>query len=421
MAPEQMENIRGFVIEAGLAGLSEPDLLRGFCERLTAAGLPLARAIVVVDTLHPIHAGRVFPWQRDRGDLDAVRPYGRNWNQGESSEVWRRSPFYQLVQTGGSMLRRNLSRGDPADFVVLEELREEGMTDYVAMINRFAVDAVIGEMDCVLSSWACDAPQGFSDDQVGTLSRLVPSLALAMKSASLARIAETLVETYLGRDAGRRVLSGRIARGVADWIGAVLWYSDLRGYTRISDTAPPEQVIPLLNDYAEAVISAVHEAGGDVLKLIGDGTLALFNAEDPEAACGCALEAEALARQRIAALNERRAAAGLPVTQVYLGLHTGDVFYGYIGSPERLDFTAVGPAVNEVSRIAALCRSAERDVLVSTAFAAAARPQDRARLVSVGRYALRGVGRPQELFTLEGTMGPIQEAAAQNLGNGAKS
>ena len=204
-------------------------------------------------------------------------------------------------------------------------------------------------------------PAGFEEGQVEALCRLIPALALAVKCASLARIAGTLVETYLGRDAGRRVLSGRIARGVAEQIGAVLWFSDLRGFTRITDTAAPEQVIPLLNDYAEAIISAIHEAGGDVLKLIGDGTLAIFKAEEPAEACRCALEAEALARQRVAALNARRAASGLPLTQAYLGLHIGEVFYGNIGSQERLDFTVVGPAVNEASRIAAMCRSAERE------------------------------------------------------------
>ena len=248
---------------------------------------------------------------------------------------------------------------------------------------------------------------GFSDRQIAALKSLVPSLALAAKCASLAQIAETLVETYLGRDAGRRVLTGRIARGVADRIGAVLWFSDLRGFTRITDTAPTEQVIPLLNDYAEAVISAIHEQGGEVLKLIGDGTLAIFQADDPARACRCALEAQALARQRVAALNERRAALGLPLTQVYLGLHVGEVFYGNIGSQGRLDFTVVGPAVNEVARIAAMCRSAERDVLLSPAFAAAAREEDRATFVSVGRYALRGVGRAQELFTLEREVGGL--------------
>ena len=403
MSPEHMAQIGAWVVEAGLAGRPETDLLQGFCERAVTAGLPLERAIVGVDTLHPIHEGRIFRWQPSRADLRAVSEYGRTTEGSESEELWRRSPFYRLIETGGSLLRRNLARGDPADFALLEELRAEGMTDYMAMIHRFSKESIIGQMDSVYSSWTSNAPSGFSDGQAAALSGLVPSLALAIKCASLARIAETLVETYLGRDAGRRVLSGRIARGVADRIEAVLWFSDLRGYTGITDTAEPEQVIPLLNDYAEAVITAVHDAGGDVLKLIGDGTLAIFKADEPSQACRCALDAEALARERVVALNEKRAHGGRPVTQAYLGLHIGEVFYGNIGSPDRLDFTVIGPAVNEVSRIAALCRSAERDVLVSSAFASAARAEDRAKLVSVGRYALRGVARPQELFTLDPT------------------
>ena len=142
-------------------------------------------------------------------------------------------------------------------------------------------------------------------------------------------------------------------------------------------------------------------AGGDVLKLIGDGTLAILTADAPATACRRALEAERLARERIAVLNERRAAVGLPLTHAYLGLHLGEVFHGNIDSQERLDFTVVGPAVNEASRIAAMCRSADRAVLVSSAFAAAAADADRTGFVPVGRYALRGVGRPQEPFTLE--------------------
>jgi adenylate cyclase len=224
---------------------------------------------------------------------------------------------------------------------------------------------------------------------------------LALKCASLARIAKTLVETYLGRDAGRLVLHGQIARGVTDRIRAVLWYSDLRSFTHITETADPEQIIPFLNDYSEAIISSIYEAGGDVLKLIGDGTLAIFKEEDPSQACRCALKAEQLMRSRIGALNRDRTAASLPVADAYLGLHIGEVFYGNIGSQDRLDFTVVGPAVNEVSRIAALCRSVERDVLVSSAFFEATSISEQKFLVSVGRYALRGVNRPQELFTLD--------------------
>ena len=258
-------------------------------------------------------------------------------------------------------------------------------------------------MDCVYSSWATDAPNGFGDADIADLERLVPLLALALKSASLTRVARTLVETYLGRDPGRRVLAGGIARGVADRIEAVLWFSDLRGYTRITDTAPPEHVIPLLNDYADAVISAIHANGGDVLKLIGDGTLAIFTAADRAAACRAALKAAKAVRLSIGELNRRRAGDQLPVTEIYLALHFGAVFYGNIGSKERLDFTVVGPAVNEVSRIAALCRSVEQPLLLSASFAAAA-GSARSQFVSVGRYALRGVSTPQELFTLDPTV-----------------
>ena len=155
------------------------------------------------------------------------------------------------------------------------------------------------------------------------------------------------------------------------------------------------------NDYAEVVISAVHEGGGDILKLIGDGVLAIFEAADPAEACCSALHAAERLRCGMRTLNERRTAAGDPVTSAYLALHIGEVFFGNIGSEQRLDFTVIGPAVNEVSRIAAMCRSAERGVLVSPAFAAALPVTERDKLVSVGRYALRGVGRAQELFTLD--------------------
>jgi adenylate cyclase len=215
------------------------------------------------------------------------------------------------------------------------------------------------------------------------------------------------MQTYLGRDAGARVLSGRIMRGVADRIDAVIWFSDLRGFTRITDSAP-EQVIPLLNDYADAIVSVIHGHGGDVLKLIGDGILAIFTADDRERACTGALAAATAARSEVAALNLQRARDGLPVTDAYVDLHVGEVFYGNIGSIERLDFTVVGPAVNETSRIAAMCRSVDQPVLVSEAFAKV--DGMRERLVSVGRYALRGVAQPQELFTLDSAPDGLQDA-----------
>jgi adenylate cyclase len=297
-------------------------------------------------------------------------------------------------------LRRRVTKESGAEFPFLGDLYAAGNTDYFAVIDRFGADDILGAMDCVYSSWVSNAPQGFSDDDIAALRRLTPSLALAVKSATLTRIAKTLVETYLGRDPGRRVLNGSITRGTSTSIEAVLWFSDLRGYTSICDRMQPDEIIPFLNDYAETVISAIHGQGGDVLKLMGDGTLGMFAGEDRTAACRAALAAAHTAFAQIAALKERRGAAGLPATDLYLGLHLGEVVYGNFGSHERLDFTAVGPAVNEVSRIAGMCRLIDQPILASSAFLAAL-GAEKNRLVSVGRYALRGVGEPQDLYTLD--------------------
>ena len=398
-----------WLAQAGLAGDSETAIVDGFCERCVAAGLPVSRVHVFIDTLHPVHEGRLFRWGHDAATESALFEYGRTniaalaaagSDQAEidAAKRWKLSPFYRMLKTGDSLLRRKLTAEADPEFSVLAEMRAAGMTDYLAVINRFAAEGSIGEMDCVYSSWTTRHAGGFTDAHIAALQRLTPFLALTIKSVSLARMTATLMQTYLGRDPAQRVLSGRIMRGIADRIDAAIWFSDLRGFTRITDTAP-EQVIPLLNDYADVVVSAIDDHGGDVLKLIGDGTLAIFATGDRASASSAALSAAIAARQGVAELNERRKAKGLPVTDMYLGLHVGEVFYGNVGSRERLDFTVIGPAVNEASRIAAMCRSVEQPVLVSDAFADVG--DNRKRLVSVGRYALRGVSTAQELFTLD--------------------
>jgi len=392
--------LSAWVTEAGLIGRTESELMAGFCQRVVDAGVPLARALVILDTLHPVYEGCAFLWRADAPETAEVVEYGRT-NEGEAAENWRRSVFFHLLQSGEKMLRRRLATGDPVDFLSFRQARDEGMTDYLALVHRFAEEGVIGEMDCVYSSWATDAADGFDDTDVLAVQRLAPFLKLAVKSAALVRMAGNLAETYLGRDPGRRVMSGRIVRGVAEKIGAVLWESDLHGYTHISDTVAPEQIIPLLNDYADVVVSAIHGHGGDVLKLIGDGTLAIFAGDDREQACRAALAAAARLRKEVQKLNRTREQAGLPTTQVYLALHVGDVFYGNVGSKDRLDFTVIGPAVNEVSRILAMSRSVDQDLLLSASFADTLGDAMRQHLVSVGRYALRGVAQPQELFTVE--------------------
>jgi adenylate cyclase len=384
----------------GLSGASETDLMNGFCQRCLDAGIRLERANAFVDTLHPIYEGRVFLWRREGEVARAIIEYGSS-QEGESASNWQTSTFYSMLNEGEDEMRVRIMETEDISFRHLKTLKEEGCTDYLAFINRFTSEGSIGEMDCFYSSWSTDDSQGFREEDIAAIRRMVRGLGLAIKCASLTRIVQTLADVYLGHDAAKRVLAGRINRGAAERIEAVLWYSDLRGYTRISDTASPDAIIPMLNDYAEAVISSIQEAGGDVLKLMGDGILAIFangtSAED----CSAALKAQALLRKRLVTLNQTRTRDGAPATDVYLGLHIGEVFYGNIGSDTRLDFTVVGPAVNEVSRIASMCRSVDQDILISDSFAEALPNELCSRLVSVGRYALRGVGRAQELFTLD--------------------
>ncbi|RJG43176.1 adenylate/guanylate cyclase domain-containing protein [Mesorhizobium sp. DCY119] len=400
MNEESLNQLADWIVQRGLAGDSEIALLHGFCDRCVEAGLDLSRSVAIVDTLHPVYEGRAFFWARDQLLETPVVEYGPS-NQGEGLEEWKKSPFYQLLQSGENEMRRRLCDGETEGFSLFSDLQREGQTDYLAMVHRFGRDAAIGELDCILSRWTTDRAGGFSEADVAALRRLVPVLCLAIKSTSLARIAQSLVEAYLGRDAGQRVLQGRISRGIVERINAVIWFSDMRGYTALSERIDSDQLIPLLDDYAEIVITAVQGAGGDVLKLMADGILAIFTADDPADACVCALQAEADLRLRLEALNNRRSAENQPVTGICLGLHIGDVFYGNIGSKDRLDFTVVGQAVNEASRIETMCRSAGRGTLFSSAFRDTLPEAERAKLVSVGRYALRGVGKAQELFTLD--------------------
>ncbi len=408
MNEQLFTDLSAWLTQAGLGGTSEADILSGFCERCVAAGLAISRGAVFVDTLHPVHEGRLVRWgggpdeaaqvEYGRTDPDALAASGFNPQDVEIAERWRHSVFYRMLQSGDTLVRYRLNAATSDELSSMQAWMTTRMTDYIAIITRFAAEGVIGELDAVYSAWSTSATEGFSDDDIAALQRIVPSLALAIKSVALVRMTGTLLETYLGRGAGQRVLSGRIVRGIAERLSAAVWFSDLRGFTRITDTTP-EQVIPLLNDYFDAIVSAIHEHGGDVVKLIGDGTLAIFTAQDRAQACSEALSSAIAARRNVAELNRRREVEGKPVTDMYIGLHVGEVFYGNVGSRERLDFTVIGPAVNEASRIAAMCRSVDQPVLVSAAFAGVG--DIGRRLVSVGRYALRGVSHPQELFTLD--------------------
>jgi adenylate cyclase len=389
-----------WLVHQGLTGLPENDLLRGFCERCRAGGLDVSRGLVFIDTLHPIFEGRGFRWNDAETNESDSFEYGST-AEGDAAQTWRRSTFYHMLEHGHDELEIDLADCTKLDFSMIDELAAKGHKHFVAFVNRFGETGTLGQMDCVYSYWVTRRDDGFGEQALSALRDLVPVLGLAIKSAAQVDIARTLGRVYLGRDASEQVLRGKISRGVTERINAVLWFSDLRGSTAISESIGPDEIIPFLNDYAQAAIDAVHDAGGDVLKLIGDGVLAMFTGEDMTAARRAALRAEHRFRRNMTDLNARRSTEDRPVTTAHVGLHVGEVFYGNIGSEDRLDFTAVGPAVNEVSRISSMCRSVDRELLVSSDFRAGLDATGRHYLVSTGRFALRGIGRAQELFTLD--------------------
>ncbi|MBX9702026.1 MAG: adenylate/guanylate cyclase domain-containing protein, partial [Acetobacteraceae bacterium] len=376
-------------------------LLAGFCERVVEAGVPLLRMGIAANVVHPLLQGRGYNWRRgeavERADLTRAVARRRD-------AVWRRSPFYALQPKGPTELRRTLGGSyKPGEFTMLDEFVGRGCTDYVAMLVPYGRDAASATPSGMLLSVQTDRAGGFANAELDLLRRLAQPLAHACKTMTAVEAGRTLMATYLGRDPARQVLEGRIEQGRAEPVQAVLWSSDLVGFTRIADTLPRDRLLELLNAYADAVVASITAQGGEVLKFIGDGIIAIFPlaAEGgPEGACARALDAAQAALVAVEALGATRASAGLSRTGLHLALHLGEVLYGNIGSRERLDFTVVGPAVNEVARIEAMCRSLDQRLVVSSAVAAAAGPA-RARLVSLGRYALRGVGRPQELFTLD--------------------
>ena len=396
-------DLMNWLVNQGLTGLPETDLIRGFCERCRDAGLALSRGLAFIDTLHPIYEGRGFRWNdHDTNESDTFEY--TSTADGDGAKNWRRSVFHHMLENGHDEFIINLGDCGSLDFSMIGELAEKGHKHFLAFVHRFGNAGTLGQMDCFYSYWATRRDAGFSLAEIEALRDLVPLLGLAIKSAQHVDIARTLGRVYLGRDASEQVLGGRISRGVTERIKAVLWFSDVRGSTKIAETIAPAEIIPFLNDYAEASINAVHEAGGEVLKLIGDGVLAIFTGEDMAIARRAALQAEHRFRLNMAEVNARRSAAGRPVTTAYVGLHIGQVFYGNIGSEDRLDFTVVGPAVNEVSRIASMCRSVDRELLASSEFRGGLDATGRRYLVSTGRYALRGIGRAQDLYTLDPDM-----------------
>jgi adenylate cyclase len=393
-----------WAVREGLRGATAYDLFDGYCQRLVVHGAPLWRAHTAMETLHPQWHGYGYTWRRD---LNAIAP--EQYPHADNEEpIWVTSPFYELIRRArcgeeNPSMRRRLEAGpEQRDFSALQEFFAAGATDYVAYLFPYGERGDPSQGSGIVYSFTADRRGGFSEDDTTLIQATLPGLSLAMKAHAGHVIASGLLETYLGGDAGRRVHAGAVRRGSVDKLNAVLWFADIRGFTPISDSAPGPVIVDLLDDVFEILTAALRPRGGQVLKFIGDAMLAVFAFEETDRGetCRRALDAAVEATHALDALNTGRAASDLPVASVDLALHVGEVLYGNVGAIDRLDFTVIGPAVNEAARLEALCEPLGRSVLISQEFAAVAMSGD-SRLESLGRHALRGVREPKEIFGLE--------------------
>lgn len=413
-------DVHVWAMREGLRGAGAADLFDGYCQILVAHGTPLWRAHTSMETLHPQWRGYGVTWRRD---LNAIAPESYA-HGGDDDPVWLDSPFRSLIARaeGGEVnptLRRRLSAGsDQRDFPALEEFFAAGATDYAAYLFVYGdpIASGRGERDRsqgsgVVYSFATDSASGFANEDLALMQATLPALSLAIKAHAGHTIASGLLRAYLGWDAGGRVHAGAVTRGSMSRLTAAILYADIRGFTPMSDSAPGAAVIDFLNDVFEALAAPLRERGGQVLKFIGDAMLATFSFEEPDRAmtCGRALDAAVEALGNLDDLNHARAVTGGWAAEVDFALHVGEVLYGNVGAADRLDFTAIGPAINEVVRIEALCQPLGRTILVSSEFAAAVHEGPRP-LASLGLHALRGVKTPKELFAVEDEPRPLPPA-----------
>jgi adenylate cyclase len=391
-----------WAVNEGLRGATAHDLFAGFCQRLLADGVPLWRGYAALETLHPRWWGFGFTWQRD---LDFVK-LAQFGHEHAMTPSWVGGVFHHLAKRAEAgecnpCIRRRLAKGpQERDFPALQRFFAAGATDYLAELFDYRRRGTASGLG-VVYSFMTDRPDGFSENDTVLLHAALPALSLAMKAHAGQVNASRLLQVYLGEDAGRRVHGGEVGRGSVESLRAVLWYADIQGFTAIADAAPVRDLVDLLDDIFETLTGVLRGYGGQVLKFIGDGMLATFSFDEASCmkTCRCALDAAADAMQAIDSLNAMRQAAGELTAAVDLALHVGDVLFGNVGAVDRLDFTVVGPAVNEVSRIESLCAPLGHKVLVSAELAAAAELGP-SRLLSVGRHCLRGVREKREIYAL---------------------
>jgi len=390
--------LHAWLIEAGTNDVAAEPLFDGFCGRL------VARGFLSIAGLHPLRRAYSLTWHDGR--IVEATDFG---HATMATPVWHNSPFRHMLETKTRRLHRRLVGDDPVlDFEVLREFRDAGMSEWLALIYGFgwsAAPETTNQFGIVLSwatSKAVGRGNGWSALELAAIEELSGTLALAIKGNIAPAAAHDLLAAYLGSDAADRVSAGQVQRGSVSRIAAAILCGDVRGFTNFAEETAPEEVTRRLNGIFDCVGDPVRAAGGEILKFLGDGVLVVFLPPDGANVAVVTPAALAAAREilgRVEALNATETAAGNPALILNIALHAGEVTYGNIGTADRLDFTVIGPAVNEAARLEGLCKELGTPILISKSFMEAAQGV-RDQLLSVGRHPLRGVREPQDVFTI---------------------
>lgn len=377
-----------WLIDGAPSQARSEEVLAALCQRLVGCGMPLWRVAVFVTTLHPDVMGRRFLWTAETGVTTSEALF-----EVLETDEYRASPFAIVYNTRAPLRCRFAIDGCP-DIEVLRKLKAEGATDYVAFPLRFS------DGTTHVATWSTQQPGGFTSEQFAALESVIAPLARVAEIRALRRTAGNLIETYVGNQTGERILAGKIRRGHVETMRAAIWLSDMRGFTSLAERLLPQALVNLLNQYFDCQVPAIAEHGGEVLKFMGDGLLAIFplaaDESDTGLVCARALEGARQASARVAELSSHRVSIGESAVRFGLALHVGQVMYGNIGGGSRLDFTCIGPAVNLAARLEKLAARLGRTMIASAEFA----DQLPAQFTTVGEFSVAGFAANQTVFGL---------------------